>query len=220
MADLENEFLVDTDILYKLARYGLTDSLLSSASLNASRFMMLGAARFMIPDLIRRRPPNRGVDLALVDFQRAVEFMERLEPTEAEVQLAADIEQAARTLNLELDGGESLLCAALISRTFELILSGDKRAIKSASTLIAQGQFVELTERFVCLEQVITCLLQSGDVPAIRRAICGEPETDRAITVCFACRSDAVDIAAINDALSSYINDLKRSARLALAVEA
>jgi hypothetical protein len=58
-----------------------------------------------------------------------------IEPTESEIELAADLEKTARQLGGAFDVGEAQLFAVLLTRGSPALVTGDKRAISAASAL-------------------------------------------------------------------------------------
>lgn len=204
--------LVDNDVLYKASMYGLAHSLIDTTPLGALEFHVLGAARFMISKRLAKRPPARGAELALKEFEALFAKLGVLEPTQEEVVLAADLEYLAGQAGQSLDGGESLLCAILIMRAWDLIFTGDKRAITAISTLLSQQAYKPLAGKLVCLEQLFLHLLSVGDPAAVRAAVCCEQQADRALTNCFACHSKAPAIEGFFEGLNSYIKAIRTAA--------
>ena len=74
--------LVDNDVLFKTAMYGLALSLLKAEPYGAQQFQALGAARFMISKRLAKRPPARGTEVALAEFEALLAQFSALEPTD------------------------------------------------------------------------------------------------------------------------------------------
>ena len=205
---MSNEILIDGDVVIKICSYQLSNEFISVLGCISKNLAILAVTRFTIRSRIARA--NRltdpiGATRAMVNI---LSQLGTLEPSEDEIDLAADLEQRAIELSVELDSGESQLFAILLKRNFKLLITGDKRAI-CALDLIApptEGQ------RLACFEQLIATLVTRYDYLDIRARICGEPKTDRAITACFSC-SSTPDIANTLSGLRSYVNDLKIKAR-------
>lgn len=209
--------LIDNDVLYKGARYGLLSPIITAISRNGD-LGVLAAAKYIIPKLLVKRPPARGSDAAMNDFGSAIEQLQSVEPSDEEVRTAAQLEHDAQLLGLDLDAGESQLCAILLTRNLRTLATGDKRAILAAHALIESGDISDyLSNRFVCLEQLFLALLASTNLDEVRGCVCGEPGTDRAISICFACASPQASEEAIRAGLVSYIGALRRDAHRALA---
>lgn len=208
--------LVDNDVLIKTTAYGLLATMINSPPFDVRHFSMLGAAKFMILKRLRKRPPARGYQVVLEEFQSSISTVFEIEPTDDEIRLAADLEFSAKELDLELDSGESILCAVLLSRKSNYIFTGDKRAIRAVSGLIAQGNDA-LAEKIVCLEQISMWLIEHANSAEVRSAICSEPAVDTGLAACFCCYSPSVQVESWREGLMSYIEDLKRRAPGVLA---
>lgn len=205
---------VDNDVLIKLAAYRLLDDGLGMLG----DVSVLGAALYVVPNAIARH--ERLVDraTAIEHWVSAAERVEALEPSAEELELASRIEERALRSGLPMDAGESQLFAIAARRAFDLLVTGDKRAINSAErlrdTVVDLG---ELDARVLCLEQVVLRLVAvlGGDV--VKAAICSEPGADRAVSICMQCAIEGYVGAACHEALLSYVADVRRSAPLLLA---
>jgi len=208
------EALIDTDVLYKSTIYGLLSRWIAARPFGANRFSMLVAAKYMIHKKISKRPPARGAAVAIAEFEAAVATLNELEPSSEEIKIAAELEHEASNLNLELDGGESILCAILMHRNSDYIFTGDKRAIRAMAELIAQGlaPALLLAEKVVCFEQLLMFLIRNDNASEIRTLICAAPTADKALTSCFSCQSPQANVDSWHDGLNSYINSLRREA--------
>lgn len=200
--------LVDNDVLYKAAMYGLSDALIRARPFGATQFHMLEAARFIIRKKLTRKPPNRGAECVLKEFEDSLQHFSRIEPTPEETRIAAELEFLAKQRNLPLDAGESLLCAILISRNSDFLFTGDKRAIQAIQALFQLGTLASIAHHVACLEQLLNWMLDVEDPSVIRAAVCSEPAVDAALRICFSCSSNHFDEATCREALSSYIADL------------
>src|ERR1039458_89319 len=109
--------LVDNDILFKGACYGLLDAFLAPVSVAGDSFGILGAARFVVSKKIIKKAPHKGIAAA---HEHLATFLGRaavVEPTEDEQRMAAEFELAAQRAGLGFDAGESQLCSILICRS-------------------------------------------------------------------------------------------------------
>ncbi|TCS37909.1 hypothetical protein EDC30_103201 [Paucimonas lemoignei] len=209
--------LIDNDVLYKTAAFGVLGKMMASGPFRVQHYSMLGAAKYMITKRLTKRPPARGSSSALAEFEAAIAAISVLEPTDEEIRFAATLEFLAQELNLELDGGESILCAILLNRKSDYIFTGDKRAIRAVSGLLAQDNTLGLSEKIVCLEQIFMWLIQHADSTEVRTAICAEPTVDKSLANCFSCLSPTVQIESWREGLNSHIEDLKQRAPGVLA---
>jgi hypothetical protein len=204
--------VIDNDIIYKGACYGILTDMVSPIR-SSGRIGVLGAARFVVVRKITRatleRPREHALDV-MADFFAAAEA---LEPRTEEQQFAADLELAAQRSGLNLDAGESQLCAIAVTRLVPLLLTGDKRAIIAMEQLLdVDGRLGPICGKVACLEQVIKRAVDKSGVTMYRAAICAEPGVDRALTACFACSSTEVRLDRIINGLDSYILDLRSNA--------
>lgn len=208
--------LVDNDVLYKASMYGLLSKVFESKPMGAIEFFALGAARFMVRRKLLRRPPARGGETAVEQFDALSDILGSVEPSEEETALAADLEYTALQNGHSLDGGESQLCAILVMRAGQRLFTGDKRAIIAISGLLTVAPCEYLSGRVVCLEQLFSHLLDFIDPGELRAAVCSEPSADTALANCFACRSDAPSREVFEEGLNSYIRSLNGQAPAAL----
>lgn len=200
---------IDNDILHKLSAYGLLQDLLSIRPLGGNDFFMLGAARYIVAKKLQKKPPLRGAEVSLAEFESALAQISAIEPTNEEVRLAADLEYAAQQLNVDFDPGESLLCAALLLRRGEYIFTGDKRAVLALQALLdADAVPAEVRNRVACLEQLFLLLLECKEHAEIRSAVCREQLVDRALANCFSCCATTTSVESWREGLASYIRDL------------
>jgi hypothetical protein len=209
---------IDNDILFKGACYGLLNELVATACSDTDTFGTLGSARFVVAKKIEKNKLLRNGAAALTALTQFLNRSEALEPTEGEQNMAADLELAAQRLGISLDSGESQLCAMLVIRVLPLLLTGDKRAITAMENLIdADNRLTALCGKVRCLEQLVYDALIKGDQLALRGAICSEPEADKALAICFSCKSQSVVLGSIVEGLQSYVKALRAEATRVLS---
>ncbi len=200
---------VDNDILIKAACYRLQDTLLGAS------FGVLGAARFVVAGRLARMPlmgeRQEAQDAAADLIARSVV----LEPSDAELTLAAELETLAQRQGLELDAGESQLAAIVAERDVGQLSTGDKRAIRAFEQLLdALPALAALAGRIRSLEQLVDDLVGRLESPDdVAKAICAEPTVDKALTICARCHTPPPDGPAIDrEGLASYIRQLRADA--------
>jgi hypothetical protein len=209
------KIVFDNDVLLKGACYGLLDQFISAECEPNEVIGILGAARFVVASKIRGRS-NRSA-WALQNLAAFLPKTEILEPSEREQSMAADLELAGQKAGLNLNSGESLLCSIVVYRALALLLTGDKRAIEAIDRLLdCDSRLDKMKARVECIEQLIAKLLCSLDASELQRAICSEPDIDKALANCFSCRSPDVRITSFAEGLYSYIEDLRAVARRVL----
>jgi hypothetical protein len=205
--------LVDNDVLFKGLSYDLLDTFLKTIPKEEDHVGILGAARFVLADKIRRRSP---ASVRSTEIQRLDAFLinaEIVEPTEEERLLAAEFESLGQELNVALDSGESQLCAILVERYVPLLLTGDKRAIVGLEQLLnSHARLTEICEKVKCLEQIVLDALDLCAVDSIRTCVCSHLTVDKTLAICFGCSSSSSSKVDIVAGLNSYINALRRDA--------
>lgn len=207
------ELLLDVDVVIKLAAYDLLEVIAhpSCAADCGGRRGVIATTRFVAYKRLKRKAVDpQAAHARLAAFLGvAVE----LEPTDEELRLAATIEAQAVTAGLELDSGESQLCAIAIARSNPILLTGDKRAIAAAEALLeAVAELAALTERIACLEQAISLAVERLGAGPVRDLVLAELDMDTAINICFQSTNPAVDETFEPAGLSSYINSVRASA--------
>tara|TARA_R110002050_G_scaffold18850_2_gene54706 strand:+ start:19895 stop:20542 length:648 start_codon:yes stop_codon:yes gene_type:complete len=195
------EIVCDNDIVSKLAQWSLLESLGDSYEVDSKAIGVLGALRFVIgPRLGRLGRPD-----VVETFEHFLHNALILEPDDAEIELAANIEKIALDLNLDFDTGESILVSIAINRSTGRILTGDKRALSSLPKLSSQLPIlVQLKGHFDTLEHIVARMVKRLGAESIRDHICKDASCDKALTICFACGRSSPSTAAILDGLSSY----------------
>lgn len=209
---MSTELLVDNDVLIKCSCYALIEEV-KPPSGKASAVGILGAARFVVRKYLERSERIRNRELARVQFDQYLSDVEELEPTPAELKLASEMEERALLDGLDLDGGESQLCAVAISRGVPLILTGDKRAIKAIESVRQGMQDIDaLRGRMVCLEQAIAGIAQRIGANVARDSICAEPDIDKTLSICFQCTRSSAPPEFRPEGLASYVSHLRSEA--------
>ena len=205
------ELAVDNDVLLKAISYGLERSFWPDTG--DSEIGVLGAARYVIGNRLEKTKPGRA------DAKEALEELlgetEELEPDEAELDLAAEVERRAQELGLELDPGESQLTAMVVRREIAVLETGDKRAIAGLEPLVAEiTELGALCGKVRCLEQIAHRLVgEQENFPRVASAICAETDVDKSLSVCFSCYSGmTAKQEAVLEALLEYIEDVRAMA--------
>jgi hypothetical protein len=205
------EVLLDNDVIIKCSCYSLLQELASDVG-PPHTLGVLGAARYVVTGHLRRRPDIRDRTKAQNCFVAFLATVVELEPTEDELILAAEIEEAALRAGVGLDGGESQLCAIAARRGSPVLLTGDKRAIQGAETLMQQVRALRsLRGRLVCLEQAIMGIVHRLGPIVVKARICAEPDADKSLSICFECdRSPTPSFTPVG--LASYVRHLRHQA--------
>lgn len=197
---------LDADIVLKLCAYEAADELIQVSSIGEVTPAILAVSAFSLQSRIARSRNILNRDLVVCILRRTLQTLRRLEPNDDEIAVAADLEQRAIELGLELDTGESQIFAILMGRSAVSFITGDKRAVRALSVL-ANGV---ANCRVACLEQLLASVILIADIGRLRSRICSQRAVDRAVTASFACSSESASADLIMQGLRSYIADLRR----------
>lgn len=201
--------LVDNDVVFKLSCYDL-GAVFQGTFEGREKPRRLGLAQFVLPKKIRKSSRVRDKDAAQRNLEVLLAWAEGIEPTDAELALAAEIEDIARTGNLTFDSGESQLLAVLLVRGPERLYTGDKRAIVALRTItVALAREVEVAGRVVCFEQVLMTLLELLGDKELAARVCREADVDKTAAICCGCASGGSDKSNIIEGFQSYIAHLR-----------
>lgn len=203
---------LDTDVLLKVSGWRLADELLQ-VLVPYGQPGALGLTHLIAPKQIRRKKSLHDLAVAESELIRLLARLHRIEPTPAEVELAAEIVEAATVLNLPLDVGEAQIMAVLICRALALMVTGDKRAIGALdATLRHLGRAGVSNGRIACLEQALMAMAEICGYEAIRTGVCSWPVGDVAAAICFGCGRESFDETSARDGLESYIRSVREAA--------
>jgi hypothetical protein len=205
--------LLDNDVVLKIASYRLGSDLISATTDDEVPPSILAVAKHVIRSLVDRSKKLLNKVATAAELEAIFDKVQQLEPTQEEIVLAADFEEAASELALELDGGESLLFAILLKRKARLIVTGDKRAIRALEQISTTGGHGCVA----CFEQLIATIAASAGHSGLRINICTEPNADKAMTICFSCGDASVKSSSIDEGLRSYIGSMRQMAPNVLA---
>lgn len=201
---------LDNDVILKGASYGVLSDLLAALPDGPHAHGVLGAARFMLPKKLMRKPVARK-EAALAELHEALNSFDVLEPDEIELRLAAELQFNAQHASLALDAGEAQLAAMVVTRELRHLLTGDKRAIVALASipLPAKMDRSRFAHKLVCLEQAVWTLLDYRDAASVRDAICAEREIDTQLRICFSCSAPEVEETSWREGLRSAIEEVR-----------
>lgn len=203
---------IDNDVIIKMACYDLLDLAMNAVG-EDSKFSTLGAAKFVAMSRISKSPEIRDRERARNALDRFLQVADELEPTANEISLATEIEELAIAEGAELDVGESQLCAIVATRSFTLLITGDKRAIRGAGRLLTRSSLIAaLAGKILCLEQLVLKILDSSRADHVRLKVCSEPAVDKSLAICFGCSRLDRDVTELTEGLDSYIRSVRDTA--------
>lgn len=212
---MSDGFYLDNDVVLKLCSYGAGIDLVQVSTVDELPPAILALARFTLTSRVARSKILVEPAIASTQLQTVLSRARLLEPSQEEVEVAADLEAAATLANLAFDTGESQLVAMLISRNGLGFITGDKRAARAMSVILPQ-----LEARLFCLEQILYTIVARAGVEPLRSSVCRERATDRAISNCFQCSSPDIEQGAILHGLASYSGALRSETGRLLAPNA
>ena len=197
--------LFDVDVAWKVCAYSAAKSFIRVTGTGPTPACMLAVTPFVLRSLAQR---HRGVDCAPDLDQQVgglISHAGLVHPTPKEIAFAEDLEECAARLALEFDVGESQLLSVLVHRNAELLLTGDKRAIRAMHALDVS----DIDGCIAALEQVFATMISADGLSPLRDAVCANPRVDRAMTICFVCASPTATADDVNAALESYVRSLR-----------
>lgn len=202
--------LLDNDVVIKAAAYGLGEPIVGCLTIAEEAPAVLGVAHYVV--LRKSKNAKRFSNPEKVSFSVAalLDCLSYIEPSEEEIELAAELEDAARDKGGSLDVGEAQLLAILLKRSSQALVTGDKRAIEATARL----ELEDAAGRLICLEQIIASFIAKGSAEMLRKKVCMEPQADRTLSNCFACSSfdeTSVTDHEVMEAIQSYLNHLSRA---------
>ena len=209
---------VDNDVLLKGTCYDLLEELVGTIPAKPDEVGVLGAAPYVVVNSLRKKGRCTSGEEAVARLESFLENVTIYEPTQEELSLAAELEHTAQRAGVNLDGGESQLSAMTLFRGLAWLVTGDKRAVAALGCLRERDErLAPLDGKVLCLEQLFARLLAGIDPKPIRDAVCGEPNVDQALTICFSCRSPEVGPDQWREGLESYIANARNTAKTLLA---
>lgn len=209
---MTSKIAIDNDVIIKMSCYNLL-KLAPQVSGDEAVLGILGAAKYVARDRVNKDRRIIDRSSAIAALEAFLQIAEVLEPTEEEVSVATELERIALDAGVPLDAGESQLCAIVYVRCFDLLVTGDKRAIEAAESLLQVSQVLQaLAGRVLCLEQLVLRMIEDVGLSKIRSQVCAEPAMDRALSLILGCgiagRAENESIVGVK----SYIRDLRSKA--------
>jgi uncharacterized protein YhhL (DUF1145 family) len=202
--------LLDNDVVLKIATFQQNHAFLDLLTIEGKLPAILGVGAYVVRQKASQSKRFQDPQKVKASVYSLLDGLEMIEPTEQEVELAADFEASAMSAGGAFDAGEAQLLAILLLRNSPVMATGDKRAVEASSHL----KIPKALNKMVCLEQIMIRLMHACDLTLVRAAVCAEPSTDKAISNCFACTSFGLyelELAAALEALQSYVNHLRQN---------
>lgn len=204
--------LIDNDIIAKCAIYSLINELVATLKASKAEIGLLGSIRFVLSPK-KLQTANDGAMQAHARVQELIKDVMLLEPNAEETSLATKFEEVALRNDLQLDAGESQLCAIAITRTAKYLCTGDKRgilAIEYLRNLLAE--ITQLDQKVICFEALIAKMSDHFGCSHIRAKVCASKGTDKATEICFQCHNSNLDENEFLTGIHSYIKKIRTDA--------
>lgn len=203
---------IDTDVLLKAAAFQIADELVEVLAPHG-RPAALGLTHLIAQKQLARKRGVRDGARARAQLQALLMNLDRLEPNENEIALAARLSEAAQLGDLPLDAGEAQLAAIVIQRRLPLLVSGDKRALGALAQVLAGTSLrPALVNKLACFEQLVSSISGLIGPQELRQRICAEPEVDGAMRIACSCGSSEWNPSQFAEACASYANAVRKDA--------
>lgn len=191
--------LFDNDVIHKLA---LCDLLENAQILIQSthEIYVLDTAKYVLKT--KTQPQS---EIGKTCYARIEQFLSKTHPY---VPQQLDIISQLTSVK-NIDAGEAILIAALVSRHESLFFTGDKRCLIA----LTHSQFyhvylTELTGKAICLEQILLWLIDKLGFQEVYTKILPSRDCDKMLKAVFTASATQ---ASVISGLNSYLDDLKRN---------
>jgi hypothetical protein len=196
-------YLADNDIIEKLAVCDLLDDALVAFAASRRDVFVLNTLKFRIGGRSQTKAENR---LGTAAVARLLEFLagvqEIREFSTDDVKLLDDV--------VGIDPGETILLAATAIHSDYLLLTGDKRCLRTLATVPECESIARRIQgRVVCFEQTILRLIARFGFDHVLRKVVGEYYRDTALRAAFGSGIQSTQSNSVA-CLQSYIDELRR----------
>jgi hypothetical protein len=181
------KFLIDNDVVIKLAQMDAYADALAAISVNPNSVGSLGVMlRYMGLEGEQLRLKRTRTQAEADRLYKVLRTITAVEPTLEEQTLAALLMKAIIEAQLDMDEGEVALIAITLKRSETEMATGDKRAIRALPALeVLCAELAKLRGRLICFEQLIKHLCQKQGLPRIRNAVLAARHADQTITMAY-----------------------------------
>lgn len=197
------DYFIDSDAVKKMAQFTLLPELCQAYSVAPSQFFVLPELKYQlhlgnIPKATKKLGSAEAVG-CLERFLTGAQEVCNISTDAANEILALD--------HPNLDVGERVLLAALVSTPDSKMLSGDKRAFVAISEVKSNHNATKLWHRFICFEEALFRIINTSDFSEISRKVRARSDVDSAIRMAFGV-SEPSGKSVVIEALRSYIGHL------------
>lgn len=209
-------WLLDTDVIWKIARFDLFDELLKV--LNAKK-----ADIYCLPEVHRQVKASRSyAKYGTVSIDRVKAFLNgthEITQSDREEEIAMAAASATYQGRIErIDGGERSLFIATKHLDLSIIVTHDKKCLRTVShDATVEAIYHRLKGRVHCFEQIVLMMIDKFGYAMIQKKIIPHCDTDEVMQVSFANGKPDHPEAACREWLENYITRLEASAPELLA---
>lgn len=203
--------LVDNDIVHKIAAFDLVEEFLAWAAEGGNEIQLLPTAKYKFKIKDRKGESRYGIQV----FDRIAALISKVgEVTEG---LSSDHDFLVEIQGI--DSGEALLFSAVSSNASTVLLTGDKRSLRTLQTdQRCKDLSLLLKGRVICLEQIMEALISRIGFNIVRVRIAGQLGCDQAMRMIFSNGAQSDEQNAMQG-LASYTASLRLDTGLLLAVK-
>jgi hypothetical protein len=199
---------LDNDVILKLTICGLLYEALDCLEIEITDIRVLSSARYVLNGAkMRKKYPEEALDSAI----KFVEKCSTLEP-----KFTDDYQLLNKSDGIDV--GEAALIAAAIQEPAFLLVTGDKRCLRSLAAIAELDSIHKtLQGHVICLEQIIYKLIETQNFESIRARILLVRNYDTALKSAFG-SGDKSEYQNVREALKSYIEDLQKDSNDVLVI--
>ena len=197
------DLLLDNDVVYKLAAFDLLSEAMTALNAAECTVFVLNTLPFQARG---RKIIQRYGEATLTRLNSFVNSHNLLDREVTNPELIAAMNETRG-----LDIGEMQLLSALVeSSVSNLMLTGDKRFMKTLARCSALSSMVESVRgKFISLEQIILCVIECFSFDDIKEKIASGIEHDTCIRLCFG-GVDYAEKDRTKENLLHHINELQK----------
>jgi len=194
---------IDNDVARKLSQYGLLRSLEPTYECAPEQHWVLPTLRFQL------KLNDATKAIKILGSEKAYEDLKAFLLQAQEIS-SISVEAANLILGIEsdnIDSGERVLLAHLLTEPHHILLTGDKRAICALGNSRVPSILIANKHRIECLEAIVLRFLEVIGFNEVSDAIRRQPQADVALSLAFG-RSEPAPLSSVVQGLTSYLSEL------------
>lgn len=197
----------DNDVTWKLAACDLLDAAVSALDSDPTSVRLLATFKHRFGIANARNRPKIQEQIGLAAYDRILAFQRAVgEVGPVSVDLLAMLEDVPA-----VDQGEAILFASAIEHPESLVLTGDKRSLRSLASSDGSREIAShLAGRVVCFEQVIKVIIAAAGFEHVKSRVVPAIDCDVCLRSVFGSGLDAEEDQ-VRFALDGYISELRNA---------